>query len=168
MIRTEWFTFASASRSGCRWVQELLEELDIPYQGARWHFPGIVDGLPSITIRRCPADWLQSCFQNLRSVIGVPAVDRFLDLRVNNQTFVEFAELYLAQMPGAISEMFSTYQPSTYTLDLCNIRHDVVRMFSELSVPFDPVTVHCFPDKNVSKRYAHIPDELRARIVNSA
>ncbi len=168
MIRTDWFTFAAASRCGSTWIRLLLDELGIPFQGARWHEPGFVSGLPSITSRRCPADWLQSCFQNLRHVIAVPATDCFLDLRVNNQTFVEFSELYLSQMPGAISSMFETYQPSTYTLNLCNIRHDIVKVFGELAVPFDPVVVHCFPDMNISKRRAHVPDELRSRIVNSA
>ena len=100
--------------------------------------------------------------------MGVPAVDRFLDLRVNNQTFVEFASLYLAQMPGGISAMFDSYQPSTYTLSLSTIRSDVVKVFTELSVPFDIDIVLDFPDKNVSKKHAHIPNELRARIVESA
>ena len=147
---------------------ELLDELDLAYQGARWHVPGFLPGVPSITISRCPADWLQSCFQNLRSVIGVPAADCFLDLRVNNQTFVEFAELYITQMPGCISSMFETYQPSTYTLNPDRTRTDLVEVFTELSVPFDMDIVLNFPDKNVSRVRAHIPDELRARIIESA
>jgi len=168
VIRTEWFTFAAAPKCGCSWFHLLLDELGIAFQGARWHEPGNVAELPSITIVRCYADWLQSCFQNLTSPVSVAAADRFLDLRVNNQTFDEFASLYLSQMPDGIVEMFCTYQPSTYTLNLCNIRHDVVRVFRELGFSFDPVVVHCFPDMNVSKRHAHITDELRTRIVNSA
>ena len=168
MIRTQWFTFASATRTGTTWFRLLLEELGVPFQGARWHVPGFLPGVPSIAISRCPADWLQSYFQNIHSVIGVPAADCFLDLRVNNQTFAEFAELYIDQMPGDISAMFSTYQPSTWTLKPSGIRSELVEVFSELSVPFDMDTVLNFPDKNVSKRRAHITDELRTRIVESA
>jgi len=168
VIRTRWFTFASAPKCGCVWFRKLIEELGIEYRGARWHEPGHVDSLPSITIKRCPADWLQSCYQNLNSIVGPPLVDCFLDLRMNNQTFEDFAESYIAEMPGGISRMFRSYQPSTYTLNLATIRSDVVEIFTRLFIPFDIDFILEFPDQNVSKRHAHVSDHLKQRIVNAA
>jgi len=117
MIETIDFTFASAPKTGCQWMRDVIRRCypDHTLHGNNGlHEPGRIDGKMSYTFVRDPADWLRSYYQNITSIVGNPTVDMFqfvipTDKRTR-KGLIEFIEAYLMEMPAdSIASAFTSY-----------------------------------------------------------
>jgi len=166
MFVTDWFTFASLPRCGSDWFLKTMTRVGIPHvKRYGLHMMGREAGKPSITINRDPATWLASYWRSINARLdnhGVPGFGDLFDLRIPDDTFKQFAERYIKQMPGTISQMFDHYK-SDHVLRIETLSQDFVSMMQLLSVPFDLTTVRSEPE-NASQGRSEISETLAERI----
>jgi hypothetical protein len=85
-----------------------------------------------VSLVRHPYSWLQSYYANYRNrKTRIPMVDRFLPLPCDS--FDEFVRAYLHDIPGAVGEMFSSYEADT-VLRLEDLPHAVDLLLESLGV----------------------------------
>lgn len=115
MVDYSLFQLACPPRTGTTWM---LHAAAIAGLGSRSkaaaHQPhnGQSRGLRVCTVRH-PCTWLASYWTVLYpGFTGVDIVDRFAKLR--GDTFDQFVRSYLSRIPGAIGEMFFSYNADSY------------------------------------------------------
>lgn len=121
MIETGDFTFASAPKTGCRWMRGVIDRC-YPrpkiHGNNGLHEVGRIDGKPAISFVRDPADWIRSYYQNITAPVGNPAVDVFQECRKNEESkhigtkfgLRLFVLFYRVTMPeNSISAAFRSY-----------------------------------------------------------
>ncbi len=140
MIVTPWFSFAAPPRCGTTWFTWLLQREGIEVQGGKngsdKHHSGHEDGLPSITIRRNPADWLLSYYLLNPNRVGVPEIDLFNTLRHSTASLSEFVVRYILEHPGKIETMFRLFR-STHTVDMCGMCTTFESLLPKLGMKLD-------------------------------
>lgn len=170
MFITDWFTFASLPRCGSDWFIKTMTRVGIPHvKRYGLHMMGREAGKPSITINRDPATWLASYWRSINARLDnheIPGFGDMFDLRIPGDTFEQFAERYIEQMSGTISQMFDHYR-SDHILRIEVLSQDFVSLMQRLSVPFDLTNVRSEPE-NISNNKPTIPVTLRDAIRNAA
>ena len=115
MIDYGIFLYAAPPRTGSVWFTQAMKQLGFEGRmvGSRHEPFGDVDQTkPLVTMVRHPARWLASYFSGVKGELtGLPLVDRFSSICVD-VSFMKFANRYIEQMPGAVGQLFSSYQAS--------------------------------------------------------
>lgn len=145
MIITRWFLFHSPPKTGCTWFKRILQLHRIQTSGEATigcyeltdpHVPR----LPTITIRRDPADWLKSYrfnFSGGRKRDHWPTVGFFVG---RDPTLAD------------VENVFQAY-PADVVIDLDNDpAGQVIRIFKQLRVPnLDAEGIRNYKPMNVTK-----------------
>jgi hypothetical protein len=162
----EAFTFAAPAKCGCVWVLQSLAHAGVTHRkwdSTRVHKPGKLEGVPSVTVRRNPCDWLRSYWHNMRGrIAAVPEVDVFSTLDLTSLD--SLAESYLERMPGAISRMFMAYE-SDYVLELDGLADQFADLMERLEVQHDAAVLRTWPPENVTPNKAGWTQELYDRVL---
>ena len=151
MFITDWFTFASLPRCGSDWFIKTMTRVGIPHvKRYGLHMMGREAGKPSITINRDPATWLASYWRSINARLDnheIPGFGDMFDLRIPSDTFEQFAERYIEQMSGTISQMFDHYR-SDHVIHTETLAQDFVSLMQRISVPFNAANVCSEPENS--------------------
>lgn len=112
LIDYKVFRFASAPRTGTVWFRKVCATAGLgELSAAGVHIPHTPrGGVLTVSLIRHPIDWAESYWHALRGGhTAVTAVDVFAPLARDADCVGDFLAAYLAQMPGAIGEMFDSY-----------------------------------------------------------
>lgn len=133
MITYPDFHFASPPRTGTTWFLRACFYAGWGAQHkANVHIPHTPGSELKITLVRHPCDWLASYFTRIhRGCIHVTSVDRFAKLPVGD--FDKFVRAYLQRMPGAIGEMFTDYNATSY-MRIEDMPHAFIELCMSLNV----------------------------------
>jgi len=140
MIDYGSFCFASPPRTATSWFKTVCLKADILHDGRGASFiPSNARGERlSVSLVRHPYDWLSSFYHAwghgslFRSHTGyVEKVDKFTCLANRTLTFTMFMDDYFSKMPGAVGEMFASYNSST-VMRLEDLPWAVVEFFQSL------------------------------------
>lgn len=170
MIVTPWFSFAAPPRCGTTWFTWLLQREGVECRGGKQgsdkHHPGHEDDLPSITIRRNPADWLLSYYLLDPNRVGVPEIDLFHTLRRSTASLPEFVDRYVVEHPGKIETMFDLFH-STHTVDL-SLMHTIFKyLLPKLGMPLT-INPKYYKAVNATHTRGSLTDKERRAIESAA
>ena len=164
MYESEWFTYASAPKTGNQWFTIALRGAGVTLVDTGQHKTGQVDGKPNVTIVREPFEWLRSDFVQVFGCMEIPVDDIIQSMREGqDQTFDNFASRYVNEIPGAITRMFRHYE-ADFALHTETLADDTIDMLIDLGVKCDLDYVRNAPPVDVTKDKPAISDALRNAI----
>ncbi len=157
MIDYGSFVYAGPPRSGTTYFMKVMSEVGLG-DGfkAHVHQQARDSGKLSVCTVRHPCQWLQSYYQEIRGGhTGIDAVDVFKGCDFTS--FEGFLYSYLYLMPGAVGNMFFSYNADSY-LKLEDMPWAIEDFLTSLNVSqFDIIKINNIGPQNISKTLPDFP-----------
>ncbi len=167
MIDFELFHFATAPQTGGLWILSACKKVGLKSN----RVPVVHDGFPEersgdairLSCVRHPCDWLVAYYRNVHpNSVGLPEADQF---RWQAESFDDFVRQYLANAPGAVGKMMTSYEADSY-LRFEDLPLAFVEMLESLGVPRS-LASKCFQQAPVAAEPFEWNPQLRNAVMRA-